>query len=63
MHDAVLSTQCLASHLNIEPSQVLVASTGVIGSFLPMPNAAKRNLLCGLGAELAGRQAPRRVRS
>jgi glutamate N-acetyltransferase/amino-acid N-acetyltransferase len=41
MHDAVLSTQCLASQLNIEPSQVLVASTGVIGGFLPMPAVIK----------------------
>ena len=41
MHDAVLSTQCLASQLNIEPSHVLVASTGVIGSFLPMPALLK----------------------
>ena len=41
MHDAVLSTQCLASQLNIEPSHVLVASTGVIGDFLPMPALLK----------------------
>jgi glutamate N-acetyltransferase/amino-acid N-acetyltransferase len=41
MHDSVLSTQCLASHLNIDPSQVLVASTGVIGSFLPVPKLLK----------------------
>jgi glutamate N-acetyltransferase / amino-acid N-acetyltransferase len=41
MHDAVLSTQCLASQLNIEPSHVLVASTGVIGDFLPMPTLLK----------------------
>lgn len=41
MHDAVLSAQCLASHLEIEPSQVLVASTGVIGSYLPMPKMLK----------------------
>ena len=41
MHDSVLSTQCLASHLNIDPSQVLVASTGVIGSFLPVPKVLK----------------------
>jgi glutamate N-acetyltransferase / amino-acid N-acetyltransferase len=40
-HDAVLSAQCLASQLNIEPSHVLVASTGVIGSFLPMPALLK----------------------
>jgi glutamate N-acetyltransferase / amino-acid N-acetyltransferase len=41
MHDAVLSTQCLASQLNSEPSRVLVASTGVIGNFLPMPALLK----------------------
>ena len=41
MHDSVLSTQCLASQLNIEPSHVLVASTGVIGNFLPMPALLK----------------------
>ena len=41
MHDSVLSTQCLASQLNIEPSRVLVASTGVIGNFLPMPALLK----------------------
>lgn len=41
MRDAVLSTQCVASHLNIEPSRVLVASTGVIGNFLPMPKLLK----------------------
>jgi glutamate N-acetyltransferase/amino-acid N-acetyltransferase len=41
MHDAALSVQCLASHLNVDPSQILVASTGVIGSFLPMPRLLK----------------------
>jgi glutamate N-acetyltransferase / amino-acid N-acetyltransferase len=41
MHDAALSAQCLASHLNVDPSQILVASTGVIGSFLPMPKLLK----------------------
>jgi glutamate N-acetyltransferase/amino-acid N-acetyltransferase len=41
MRDAALSVQCLASHLNVEPSQILVASTGVIGSFLPMPRLLK----------------------
>jgi glutamate N-acetyltransferase / amino-acid N-acetyltransferase len=40
-HDAQLSTQCLASNLNVDPSQVLVASTGVIGSFLPVPKLLK----------------------
>jgi glutamate N-acetyltransferase/amino-acid N-acetyltransferase len=41
MRDAVLSTQCLASHLEVDPSQVLVASTGVIGSFLPVQKMLK----------------------
>ncbi len=40
-HDSLLSTQCLASHLNVDPSQVLVASTGVIGNFLPVPKLLK----------------------
>jgi glutamate N-acetyltransferase / amino-acid N-acetyltransferase len=37
MQDSVLSTQCLASHLNVDACQILVASTGVIGNFLPVP--------------------------
>jgi glutamate N-acetyltransferase/amino-acid N-acetyltransferase len=37
MHDSIICTQRLASHLDIDPSRVLVASTGVIGSFLPVP--------------------------
>lgn len=41
MHDSLMSTQCLASHLEVDPSQVLVASTGVIGSFLPIPRVLK----------------------
>jgi len=41
MHDAALSAQCLASHLNTSPDRVLVASTGVIGNFLPMPRMLK----------------------
>jgi glutamate N-acetyltransferase / amino-acid N-acetyltransferase len=41
MQDSVLSTQCLASHLNVDPCQILVASTGVIGSFLPVPKVLK----------------------
>ncbi len=41
MRDAALSVQCLASHLNVDPSQILIASTGVIGSFLPMPKLLK----------------------
>jgi glutamate N-acetyltransferase/amino-acid N-acetyltransferase len=41
MHDSQISTQFLASHLNVDPSQVLVASTGVIGAFLPIPKILK----------------------
>jgi glutamate N-acetyltransferase/amino-acid N-acetyltransferase len=41
MHDSLLSTQCLASHLEVDPCQILVASTGVIGSFLPTPKVLK----------------------
>ena len=41
MQDALVSTRCLASHLNVDPSQVLVASTGVIGNFLPVPKMLK----------------------
>ncbi len=41
MHDSLISTQCLASNLNVDASQVLVASTGVIGSFLPVPRLLK----------------------
>jgi glutamate N-acetyltransferase/amino-acid N-acetyltransferase len=41
MQDSVLSAQCLASHLNVDPSQILVASTGVIGAFLPVPKLLK----------------------
>lgn len=41
MKDARLSARSLASHLNLEPAEVLVASTGVIGAFLPMPKVLK----------------------
>ena len=41
MHDSLISTQCLASNLNVDASQVLVASTGVIGSFLPVHKLLK----------------------
>jgi len=41
MQDSLISTRCLASHLNIDPAQILVASTGVIGSFLPVPRLLK----------------------
>ena len=41
MRDARISTRCLASHLHVDPCRVLVASTGVIGSFLPVPKVLK----------------------
>ncbi len=41
MQDSILSVQCLASHLGVEPNRILVASTGVIGSFLPVPKLLK----------------------
>jgi len=41
MQDAVLSSQCLASHLEVDPKYILVASTGVIGSFLPVKKIMK----------------------
>jgi glutamate N-acetyltransferase / amino-acid N-acetyltransferase len=41
MQDSILSAQCLASHLNVEPAQILIASTGVIGAFLPVPKLLK----------------------
>jgi glutamate N-acetyltransferase / amino-acid N-acetyltransferase len=41
MQDSILSAQCLASHLKVDPSQILIASTGVIGSFLPVPKVLK----------------------
>ena len=39
--DSLISTRCLASHLKVDPAQILVASTGVIGSFLPVPKVLK----------------------
>jgi glutamate N-acetyltransferase/amino-acid N-acetyltransferase len=41
MRDAQLTTQGLSSHLNIDPSRILVASTGVIGAYLPVPKMLK----------------------
>jgi glutamate N-acetyltransferase/amino-acid N-acetyltransferase len=41
LKDSVLSTRSLASHLKVDPTQILVASTGVIGSFLPVPKIMK----------------------
>jgi glutamate N-acetyltransferase / amino-acid N-acetyltransferase len=39
--DALLSAECLASHLEIDAAQVVVASTGVIGVALPMTKFLK----------------------
>jgi glutamate N-acetyltransferase / amino-acid N-acetyltransferase len=41
MKDSLLTTRCLASHLKVDPTQILVASTGVIGAFLPVPKVMK----------------------
>jgi glutamate N-acetyltransferase/amino-acid N-acetyltransferase len=41
MQDAQISARCLASHLNVESCQIFVSSTGVIGSFLPIPKIVK----------------------
>jgi len=41
VQDAAISAQTLASHLEIDPCQVLVASTGVIGSHLPVRKVIK----------------------
>ena len=41
MQDSVLSIQCLASHLGVDSNRILVASTGVIGNFLPVPKMLK----------------------
>jgi len=61
MHDARISARCLASHLDVDPNRVLVASTGVIGSFLPVPKMLK-----GIGAAasaLNSRGGPAAVRA
>ena len=61
MHDARISARCLASHLEVDPNRVLVASTGVIGSFLPVPKMLK-----GIGAAasaLNSRGGPAAVRA
>ena len=54
--DALATAAETASLLGIDPEQVLVLSTGVIGAKLPMPK-----LLAGLGADrgLAGRRRRR----
>jgi glutamate N-acetyltransferase / amino-acid N-acetyltransferase len=41
MQDSMITTRGLASHLNIDASEVLTASTGVIGNFLPVPKMLK----------------------
>jgi len=41
LRDSRASARCLASHLDLDPRRILVASTGVIGSFLPMPKIEK----------------------
>jgi glutamate N-acetyltransferase / amino-acid N-acetyltransferase len=41
MQDSLITTRCLASHLNVDPAQVFVSSTGVIGAFLPVPKVLK----------------------
>jgi len=48
MQDADLCTQSLASHLEIDPHQVIVASTGVIGVPLPI-----RKVLSGIGTAVS----------
>jgi glutamate N-acetyltransferase/amino-acid N-acetyltransferase len=48
MQDAELCTQSLASHLEIDPPQVIVASTGVIGVSLPI-----RKVLSGIGTAVS----------
>jgi len=48
MAGAVRSARCLASHLGIDPYQVVVASTGVIGIALPI-----QKLLKGIPAAVA----------
>jgi glutamate N-acetyltransferase / amino-acid N-acetyltransferase len=46
--DALISVRSVASHLEIEPSSVLVASTGVIGVALPM-----RKVLHGISSAVS----------
>ncbi|HYK89444.1 MAG TPA: bifunctional glutamate N-acetyltransferase/amino-acid acetyltransferase ArgJ [Acidobacteriota bacterium] len=48
MRDAILCVRNLASHLEVDPSQVVVASTGVIGQPLPI-----RKVLSGIGAAVS----------
>ena len=48
LQDSLLSTRCLASHLNVDSRRILVASTGVIGSYLPV-----RKILKGIAAAVS----------
>jgi glutamate N-acetyltransferase/amino-acid N-acetyltransferase len=48
LKDAVLCARSLASHLEIDPNQVIVASTGVIGTSLPI-----RKALAGIGSAVS----------
>jgi len=48
MRDALVSVRSLASHLELDPREVLVASTGVIGAPLPI-----HNLLKGISAAVS----------
>jgi glutamate N-acetyltransferase/amino-acid N-acetyltransferase len=41
LRDSRASARYLASHLDLDPHRILIASTGVIGSFLPMPKIEK----------------------
>jgi glutamate N-acetyltransferase / amino-acid N-acetyltransferase len=48
LRDALVSVQALASLLELDPSQILVASTGVIGAPLPI-----RRILTGISAAVS----------
>jgi glutamate N-acetyltransferase/amino-acid N-acetyltransferase len=48
IRDAVMTAEALASHLEIDASQVLLASTGVIGESLPV-----RDMLGGISAAVS----------
>lgn len=53
LRDALATTQVVASELALEPYEVLVSSTGIIGKFLPMENivAAVPHLVSSLSQE------------
>ncbi len=48
MEDARITARCLASRLDVEPSRIFVASTGMIGSFLPV-----RKMMKGISAAVS----------